>query len=231
MPWQRVAWLAIAVAAMALAWLAEQSDPGQRLEYAFADTGAELLSHEVDSNVVIVAIDAQSLLQLEKWPWPRRFHADLIERLAPASPSQVFFDIDFSARSNPGDDGRLRDALAGWRGEPIMLPAFYQHVSSSDDDVVLTEPLPALRRHAQIASVNLRPAADGLVRTVQSAWTRKDRTLPAVAAQLNGVTGSSELDYWIDFTIDPSSFRVVSYNDVLANRVPAQNYAGTSVFV
>ena len=65
----------IAVAALTMAWLVAGSKPGQRLEYAFADLGASALLHEVDSDIVIIAIDAKSLANLQQWPWPRRYHA------------------------------------------------------------------------------------------------------------------------------------------------------------
>ena len=45
-------------------------------------------------DVVIVAIDQASLAQIGRWPWPRRVHAELIERLA--------------AAGRPGDRARHR---------------------------------------------------------------------------------------------------------------------------
>lgn len=228
---QRAAWPLIAIAAIASAWLVSQSGPGQRLEYALVDSGVELLRHAIDSDVVIIAIDAKSIAELEEWPWPRRYHAELVRRLAPAAPRQLFLDIDFSARSNPVDDVKLADALADWRSGPLILPAFFQRESSADNTTVLTKPMPMLRSNATLASVNMLPGDDGLVRHVRSAWSAEGNVLPSVTAALNGQVGTQEADYWVDYTIDPVSFHTVSFSDVLANRVPAQYFADKTVFV
>ncbi|MEX2495312.1 MAG: EAL domain-containing protein [Woeseia sp.] len=228
----RLPWPLIAVAALALAALAANSDFGQRLEHEFADSGASLLLHEVESDVVIVGIDARSLSELQDWPWPRRYHADLINRIATAAPRRLFLDIDFSSRSNAEDDQLLESALATWKGEPVVLPAFYQQASASERRLLLTEPLPRLRRHAVLGSVNLLPSEDGLVRSMQTVWDVDGRQLPAAAALLHGLPqDSSDPRQWIDFTIDPASFRYLSFIDVLANGVSAEHFAGMTVFV
>src|SRR3569832_747371 len=69
-------------------------------ENALADQRAKLLEHAARSDIVIVEIDAASLAALDEWPWPRKYHAKLIEKIAAANPRSVFLDIDFSAQSN-----------------------------------------------------------------------------------------------------------------------------------
>lgn len=224
-------WPLIAIAAMSFAWLTSRSDFSQRLEYEFADTGTRLLLHEVDSEVVIVGIDSRSLATLREWPWPRRYHAQLIDKLAQAAPRKLFIDIDFSSQSNEEDDRQLESALARWDSAAIILPAFLQPNSSSESEVGLTEPLPILRQHVVTASVNLSPSADGLVRSMRSAWIIDGQTLPTVATALNGMPPSGSGDNQIDFTIDPASFSFVSYSEVLADRIPAEYFAEKTVFV
>jgi CHASE2 domain-containing sensor protein len=219
------------IAAFAVAWFVAISGLGQRLEFALSDAGMRALQHEVASDVVIIAIDAKSLAEPHEWPWPRRFHAELIERLAPATPRKLFLDIDFSASSSVNDDQRLEAALASWDGAEIVLPAFYQFASPTDGDVILTQPMPALRQHATTASVNLRPSSDGLVRTVHSTWSANDRTIASAAVLLNGHSGSISDEFLIDYSIDPASFDFISYSDVLANRIPAVHFADKVIFV
>lgn len=220
----------IGAIAVALAWFASSSEPGQRLELALEDSAAELFTQTIDSDVVIIAIDAKSLSEVGQWPWPRRLHAELLNRLSPAAPARLFIDIDFSAQSG-ADDAVLAAAMRNWAGGTIVLPAFLQQWSSADTSIALTEPMPSLREHATVASVNLRPAADGLVRSVATQWTSPGGSLPSVSALLGGLNREQAERTLIDYTIDPSSFLTLSYSDVLANRVPAQYFAGKTVFI
>ncbi|MGH8167514.1 MAG: diguanylate cyclase domain-containing protein, partial [Woeseiaceae bacterium] len=165
------------------------------------------------------------------WPWPRRYHAELLDRLAPASPKQLFIDIDFSSPSDPEDDRLLETALARWNGAPVILPGFYQPASGTDSALLLTQPLERLRPHVSIASVNLRQESDGLVRTIPAAWTLGDRAMPAVPSFLHDAENSAVGDLRLDFTIDPASFHYISYSDVLANRIPAEHFAEKTIFI
>lgn len=233
--WRRAPALLIIAAAFAAAWFAAHSDFGRRLEFGLADSGMHVLRRQIDSDVVIIGIDARSLAELHSWPWPRRYHAQLIERIAPAAPQRLFLDIDFSSASNDADDQRLAAALAQWDGPAIILPAFFQHASPKDSDIVLTEPLPPFRPHVAVASVNLNPSVDGLVRYVRNSWTANERTLPSAVTVLGGLQADAAskqpVEYTIDYSIDPASFEFISFSDVLANRIPAVHFADKLVFV
>lgn len=228
---RRVPWPLVALTSLSIAWLASHTSLGNRLEHSLADASAAWLQHEIESDVVIVGIDARSLSELNEWPWPRRRHAALLKKLAEAPPRRLFMDIDFSADTSVYDDERLAAALALWDGEPIILPAFYQYASASSKELVLTQPLDILRPHAAVASVNMEPAADGLVRGVRSAWSVHGQVLPAAASLLAGTTPQPGTEIRIDFTIDPASFRVLSYSDIVNNRTPAEYYADKIVLV
>jgi diguanylate cyclase (GGDEF)-like protein/PAS domain S-box-containing protein len=227
----RLPWPVIAMAALTVAWFGSASDFSERLEFELSDARARFLLHEVESDVVIIGIDAKSLSELKDWPWPRRYHAELLDRLAPASPKRLFIDIDFSSPTDPEDDRLLESALARWNGARVVLPAFYQAASGVDSTLVPTQPLERLRPHVSIASVNLRQESDGLVRSIPAAWTLNDRTMPAVPSFLHDARNSAVGDLRLDFTIDPASFRYFSYSDVLANRIPAQHFAEKTIFV
>ena len=121
-------WWIAAAAVVAAVLLLRAGSLLQPLENAASDARAAHLAKPVDSPILIVGIDAKSLAALERWPWPRRHHAALIKRLAAADAESIFLDIDFSAQSNALDDAMLESALAGARGTPVFLPAFFQPV-------------------------------------------------------------------------------------------------------
>jgi diguanylate cyclase (GGDEF)-like protein/PAS domain S-box-containing protein len=201
----------------------------QPLENALADLRARLAAHAVESEIVIVGIDARSLAAYKRWPWPRRHHADLVRALDRAAPGAVFLDIDFSAESNALDDAALESALAAWRGAPIVLPAFFQDASATDPRPLLTRPLARFERHARLAAVNRLPGPDGLERVWRSSWSAGPESFPSVVDLERRLPPGTEIA--IDFSISPASFAHYSFVDVVEGRVPTAAFAGKSVFV
>lgn len=219
--------VAVAALAAAVGLLA----PADRL---LGDLRTRALATTVDSDVVVVAIDAHSLKSLNRWPWSRSLHARLLDEIAVANPRAVFFDIDFSVPSgDTAADTALAKALARPRGFPLILPAFWQNVSAaSGTSRVLTEPLPALNAGSEPGLVNMFPGADGLVRSAVHRDRFGSRDYRSAGAAL---TGRSDLRsgtaYPVDFRIRPDSFRYVSYADVIDGRVDAALLRGRTIMV
>lgn len=218
-----------ALAVLALVLLARGAGLLQTLEFAASDARARLLLREVSSDVVIVGIDAQSLAALDRWPWPRRHHAELIRRLADAAPRRVFLDIDFSSRSNELDDAVLESAIAAWSGEPIALPAFLQSLTAADRRISETRPLERFARHARIVSVNREPAADGMQREWRSSWRMGERDLTSVIGLDAELPPATIVP--IDYSIAPASFEYISYVELLDGRAPLSRLTGKTIYV
>jgi diguanylate cyclase (GGDEF)-like protein/PAS domain S-box-containing protein len=227
---RRYVWPAIAVLAFAAVAALRAGGHLEFIEREAVEARARLLQREVDSDIVIVGIDAVSLAELDTWPWPRRHHARLIERLAVAGPRHVFVDIDFSSPSREADDARLEAALDAWTGAPIILPAFLQQASGADTGAVLRRPLDRFARHAMLASANQLLDADSLVRRFRPTWRDGQHELPSVVRLLNPSLQDGP-DLPIDYSIALSSFSYVSYADLLAGRVDAGELRGRTVFV
>src|ERR1035437_9489499 len=56
--------------------------------------------------ITIVGIDDASMAEMKmQWPWPRRFHAELIDQLVVAGATMIVFDILFDTPArDPEDD-------------------------------------------------------------------------------------------------------------------------------
>ena len=52
-----------------------------RLEFLLMDARFAMTEREASSDVIVVDIDERSLRLLEVWPWPRHYHALVIDRL------------------------------------------------------------------------------------------------------------------------------------------------------
>ncbi|MGE0622027.1 MAG: EAL domain-containing protein [Pseudomonadales bacterium] len=222
------------IVGIALTIVAASLDLLSPLDRMFSDFRSELLEQEVDSDALIVAIDARSLRELNEWPWSRARHAALLERLDAAGPRSVFMDIDFSVTSDDAAaDAALAEVLGRPRDHTVILPVFWQDASIATSHTrVLTEPLAAFAATTSTGLVNLSPGPGGLVREALHRDRFGDRDYFSPGALLAERTDVAfGRSYPIDFRISPQSFNYVSYVDVLNGRIPDSAIRDRRVFV
>ncbi len=235
-PFQRCApqvrrWLATlaACAGIAVLYLSGSLD---FIERQLTGARFEVVRSDPSGDVVVVAIDARSLHEMPVWPWPRSWHATVIDKLHAAGARQIVMDVDFSAASVKAEDGLLSAALAR-AGDSVILPVFQQATDQPDGagaHVVATAPLPIFAQHTRIASANVRPDSDGIVRRMARVETWSGAVVPTVASVVAGAQPSAGR-YFIDFGIRAERITTVSYVDVLRGTVDPAVFAGKAVLV
>ena len=171
-------------------------------------------AHPATGKLHIVEIDAASIAALNQWPWPRRVHARLIDRLRAAGASQILFDVDFSARSNALDDTALAAAIGRAPGK-VVLPTFRQTSDWGSKGEVENLPIAPLRPSASLASVNVVPDSDGFVRTYGYGTRTAGVPRPSLAAMIAGVAGDIGSTFTIDQAIDAATIPRHSYIEML----------------
>ena len=77
----------------------------------------------VDSRIVILAIDNESLQKIGQWPWPREVFARVFSALEANPPQAVGLDVIFAepSRAGPKDDLALTHALQN-TSYPVIVP-------------------------------------------------------------------------------------------------------------
>jgi adenylate cyclase len=158
------------------------SDPGQRVEWALYDRAMReaFWDSPAPEGVVVVAIDEPSVAELGPLPWPRTFHAALIERLSTAGARTIVFDVIFDLSRDADEDAALAAAI-GAAGNVVLATSHSQIEGHAYSHEQWTDPLPELAAAAAgvgVAKVNLDP--DGFVR--RSALTFGGRPVLALAA-------------------------------------------------
>jgi CHASE2 domain-containing sensor protein len=143
--------------------LALSAGAGEGMDRLLRGARDAIRSHPASGQVHIVEIDSRSLRKISTWPWPRRHHGMLVDRLHAAGARSIAFDIDFSSRSNPADDSAFAAALGRAEGG-VMLPVLRQQASAGSAEVVENVPIDILREHAFLAAVNVIPDEDGNIR-------------------------------------------------------------------
>lgn len=92
--------------------------------------------------ITIVGIDEASFSQVgQRWPWPRRLFADLIDRLHAAGAAAIVLDVVFYEESSPAEDDALAAAVAR-AGNVVLAADHAYHETSLVRQWIRVDPLP-----------------------------------------------------------------------------------------
>jgi diguanylate cyclase (GGDEF)-like protein/PAS domain S-box-containing protein len=200
-------------------------DKGER---DLVDLRARLHTRSASGELLIVAIDPASLQALRRWPWPRRYHAEVLRRLLAAGAGRVAFDIDFSSSFGTEDDRALEEALATAGPERVALAVHRQWMR---DQIFDTAPLLNFRPYVSLASITVQPDPEGLIRGLQTIAPWGTGSVPTMPAWLAEGTDVAPQDLLIDFSIDPATIPTLSFVDVLQGRFDPAMIAGKAVLI
>ena len=155
----RLSWLLLSTFLLGMTWWL--SGPGQlaRLNGIIQDTSAWLHQRPASPDIVIVAIDDDSIDSIGRWPWRRALHAAVLERITQGQPRAIGMDVVFSEEDwdYPGDDLLLQRALQ--KSGNVVLPVTRAAQSAA------TTPLQSLASEAAALGHTQMPVdADGVVR-------------------------------------------------------------------
>jgi len=220
-PWKLLLWTAVAGLICGLVGLGEYFEDTLRV------ARNSFHMHDASGDIVIVKIDDPSLRTYGSWPWPRRYHGQMIDRLARYGAKRVFFDISFSYPSNATDDRILADAIK--RSGRTTLLARYKMGAGSGKRLD-SMPSPQLAKYAQLAGGSVEYNWQNAVWRLPYGGTIKRRPVPSMAAALANKSGG-EAQFPVDYSVRLSSFPVVSAGDVLSGRVPAALLRGKDILI
>jgi diguanylate cyclase (GGDEF)-like protein len=123
------------------------------------------LTTQAATDAVIVTIDDASLNAVGRWPWPRRQHAALIDKLRESGAQVIAYDLPFNeAAADPLDDELLARAMV--RHGRVILPV-QPGGRAGKLSVGVQQPVPLLvQAAAATAHDELTIDADGSVRRI-----------------------------------------------------------------
>lgn len=230
------------------------SSATQHVDNALYDAHMRHWSYPTSDEVLIVAIDPQSLAKLGNWPWPRSVHAQLVERLTEAGVRGIGVDITMAEPdiNHPDNDRAFADAIH--RNGHVVMPVFAE---AGDQGGILEEVLPTpeiTQNAAALGHVDASKDPDGVTRGVylkaglgQPQWSAFARALynsgnPNPLQTLPGLRrpdGQLASPYqWvrdnyllIRFAGNRGSFDQVSYIDVLQGRVSSALLRGRWILI
>ncbi len=217
------------------------------------DTQLSFWGRDVSDNIIIVAIDDESLNQLGRWPWPRSIHATLIDQLQAESPSAIGLDIIFSEpdTNNPESDKQLSDAIR--KSGKVVLPVYMSRQSANSVPIEAL-PLPELTRYAaQLGHVHVDISNDGIARRVylregigQPHWLHYSLALLSLGnasfdpqkeaekstpEQYSDMHWSREQPFLIPYAGGTGHFPSIGYAQVLSGQYPANLFHDKIVLI
>jgi CHASE2 domain-containing sensor protein len=227
--------LAVAVAALvatACGLTAYLADAWPRLENDTLDMRFSARGASKAPGVVVVAIDDKTFSELRRqWPFPRRQHAAVIDRLAADGARAIAYDVQFTEPTDRRDDLALYQSIAQSK-TPVVLATTEVNAAGHTD--VLGGEGALKQAHTVAAAANLPAESGGVIRRYPySLLGLKGFAVATSEAAGTPVRPSRFSDdrALIDFRGPPGTIRTVSYADVLEGRVKPQVFRGKIVVV
>ncbi len=213
--------IGLAILLVILSIFLNQSKVLQQWDNLIYDFESSLIRIPVDDNIVIVAIDDNSLQKLGRWPWSRAVHARFLDQLTKTDVKAIGFDILFMEPDplKPDDDKQLLDAIK--RNGRVVLPVL---TNMEENSIVNTKTLEHIMDAAVLSHVNMIFDEQGVIRQLDLNITLNNgEELPSMALALFQKTkgdskafkNSEENRIFVAFSNPPGQFQVVSYADVL----------------
>ncbi|MBI5358839.1 adenylate/guanylate cyclase domain-containing protein [Candidatus Amesbacteria bacterium] len=204
--WSNISLLVISYLFLAgLFWIGQFGGAQERL------TDLLFLPRSVNQDIIIVAIDDKSINKIGRWPWSRKVHAELLEKLSVVRPTAIGYDVAFPEASNPESDQALSLAFSKHN---IILPV-------EQVDMGLQKPYELFQTKTGL--VNVLVDNDGIVRKIP---------IDSFASKIINKKAEINGNYLrINYSGKPGSFNTYSFIDVLENKIPLENFANKYVLV
>jgi len=144
------------------------------------------LQGEPSQEIIIIAIDNDSLQELGRWPWDRAVHAQLIDKINEQEPMVIGLDVSFPEKSSFASDQEL--ALAITRAGNVVLP-IESELSFIKQKIISNNilwPIESIRSAAiGLGITNTPPDQDGVFRKLPlNVYTQEDEKYSAFAVKI-----------------------------------------------
>lgn len=187
------------------------------------------------ADVVVVAVDDETFSATGlRWPFSRAVHARVIRQLSKARPAAIAYDVQFTEETGDSEEAIRADnalILAVRAAGNVVLATTEvaaggrTRIFGGEEGLAYSRGIPSNSNYAN--------DADGRIRRVPFRIQGLE-TFPLAAAGTargHAVATPPGDSAWIDFAGGPGSVRTLSFSDVLAGRLRAQDVRGKVVVV
>jgi CHASE2 domain-containing sensor protein len=184
-------------------------------------------------DLAVVGIDAATFsdyAQQQRWPYPRSWHAEVLDELRRLGARKVIYDVQFTEATSPAEDGALYDAIGRFPGTILATTETDEHGATN----VLGGDENLARVHAQAAMATFPILAGGEIARVRASADGVPTLAVATARSLGHRVDPRAFEHggaWIDFRGPPGTIPTYHFSDVRDHRLPASAVRGKVVIV
>ncbi|MEA2468683.1 MAG: adenylate cyclase [Thermoleophilaceae bacterium] len=239
-----VALLSVAIGLAAWGGKAFKSVELSTVDTRFSVRGTE----KPPGDLVVVGVDSKTFGALRvQWPYPRRLHAQVIDRLKADGAKVIAFDVEFA------DPSKERPKLCRYFGEPLppndcalaTSAAKARNLVFSSTEVAKNGNTPFIGANGNqvLPALGARPGFTGIADDPDGSERRYKYGVPGlksfavvtVERETKGKIARSIFNddgtAWIDFYGPPGTIPEVAYSDVLDGKTPPGYFRGKTVVV
>jgi EAL domain-containing protein (putative c-di-GMP-specific phosphodiesterase class I)/CHASE2 domain-containing sensor protein len=221
-PWKLILWTAIAGLIFGVIGFGEIAEDTLR-------AGRNSLHwHKASGDIVLVKIDDQSLREVGRWPWPRRFDGQLTDQLTKNGAKRIFFDLGFFGPTDPTDDRLFAEALK--RSGRVVLAA-RTRAGPSNGLAEENLPLQMFADAAQVGSISWKYNYQNVAWKLPYSAAVPGTLIPSFSALLANRPGKPGDNFMVDYSLDPASIPAVSASSVLDGSVSPDQIRGKDVII
>jgi CHASE2 domain-containing sensor protein len=206
---------------------------GRALEDTSVSLRFRLRPADPPQDLAVVGIDAETFsdyAQEQRWPYPRSWHADVLDELRRLGARRVVYDVQFTEKTADAEDYALYQALGRFPGTVLATTETDAHghtnVLGGDEN------LKGVRAHAAMATFPIM--AGGAIARVEPERDAVPSIAVATAQSLGRKVDIGAFESggaWIDFRGPPGTIPHYHFSDVRKHRLPASAVRGKVVVV
>ncbi|MFU7527010.1 CHASE2 domain-containing protein [Qipengyuania sp. ASV99] len=207
----------------------------QRIDNQLLDKLAPLARAPMPNDIALIVIDDRSLAEIGAWPWPRRHHAQLLDRLDAAEARVVVLDVLFLEPGSRKDDAALESAMQ--KAGNVLLPHTFTARTNSVAGIDPLYPLPQfVAAAAGTGHVVAEPDGDGILRRFDLVFATdkgefEHLALKALAQMGDSAEGRTERKSALIPFHSEGSIAKHSASDVISGAVLPEFFAGKTVLI
>lgn len=194
-------------------WLSEKT-----LDQLFHIRGHQ----QTSQSIVIIGIDEESLSEIGPWPFPRNFHARLLEKISVAK--VIGFDLLFTQEQI--HDQQLNQAIK--KSPPVVLAITKNYQGE------LLKPPAQIQDHVTLGHIDTSLGRDGIVRRVRLekwGYTILSGAMYAKKTAFNRTSRANTDDTIINYYGPEFTFLYLSYNDVLEGKIDKEFFRDRYILI
>ncbi len=182
-------------------------------------------------NLLVVAVDDKTFADSRlHWPFPRRYHAQAIDRLTRDGARVIVYDVQFTEQTTARDDNALIDAID--RAHDVVLATAETDEHGRTNVLGGADTLRAIG--AQAGASNLPEGRGSVLQRVEYEHGGLPTLATVVARKLGRPPERSHFGQhgaWIDFHGPPGTIDTVSFSDLIDGKVDPARVRGRIVVV